>query len=79
MHHGNFEAMVSHVGRERKRLYVDQPPSMNWIPQAFISGHVYLLQALDTLNDCFQLSFDSAMKAESDAFLEVWGKKTTQA
>jgi hypothetical protein len=78
MHHSNFEAMASHIGRERKRLYIDQPPSMNWIPQAFISGHVYLLQALDTLNECFQLGFDSELKAENDAFFEVWGKKTTQ-
>jgi hypothetical protein len=75
MHHGNFEAMVSHVGREKTKLYVDQPPSMNWIPQAFISGHVYLLQALDTLNDCFQLAFDSGLKAANDAFMEAWGKK----
>jgi hypothetical protein len=79
MHHSNFEAMVSHVGRKNKRLYVDQPPSMNWVPQAFISGHVYLLQALETLNDCFHLGFDSRLKAENDAFLEAWGKKTNQS
>jgi hypothetical protein len=74
MHHGNFEAMVSYVGRERTRLYIDQPPSMNWIPQAFISGHVYLLQALDTLNDSFQLGFDTRLKAAYEAFEETWKK-----
>ncbi len=75
MHHGNFEAMISHLGNEKSRLYVDQPPSMNWIPQALVSGHAYLLQALDTLNDCFQLAFDSRLKAAGEAFQKIWKKK----
>lgn len=75
MHHGNFEAMISHLKHEKARLYMDQPPSMNWIPEALVSGHAYLLQALDTLNECFEVGFDDRLKAASDAFQVVWSKK----
>jgi len=51
MHHSNFEAMLSHIKGKGNTLSVEELPSMKWVMQALISGHVYLLQALETLQE----------------------------
>jgi hypothetical protein len=74
MHHGNVEATMAHMeGNEHKMTIVD-PPALAWVEQALISGHVYLLQALDTLNDCLRLGFESRLEAANREFRDVWGK-----
>jgi hypothetical protein len=72
IHHGNFEAMTAHLSGDKTQLDIDQPPSLEWITQALISGHVYLLQALDTLNDFFKLGFDTQLKEANQEFQRVW-------
>jgi hypothetical protein len=74
IHHGNFEALIGHLSRNGETLDIDQPPSLAWVNQALVSGHVYLLQALDTLNDFFKLGFDSRIKQAGEAFRKVWSK-----
>lgn len=74
IHHGNFEAMIAHLSGDEAQLDIDQPPSLAWVKQALASGHVYLLQALDTLNDFFKLGFDSRLSASGAAFEHVWRK-----
>jgi hypothetical protein len=72
IHHGNFEAMVAHLTGDEKQIEIESPPSMAWVNQALVSGHVYLLQALDTLNTFFDLGFD--LQAAGDEFEKVWRK-----
>jgi uncharacterized protein DUF5677 len=71
IHHGNFEAMVSHISR-KEALDVDSPPSLTWIKQALATGHVYLLQALDTLNELLKLGFDEKLRLAGEEFARVW-------
>jgi Family of unknown function (DUF5677) len=75
IHHGNFEAMTAHLSGDKAKLDIDQPPSLEWVNQALASGHVYLLQALDTLNDCFKLGYDSQLKEAGEVFQKVWREK----
>jgi hypothetical protein len=48
-------------------------PVNSW--KALASGHVYLLQALDTLNDHFKLAYDSQLKEAGETFAKVWNEK----
>jgi hypothetical protein len=74
IHHGNFEAMTAHLSSDRAALDIDSPPSLAWINQALVSGHVYLLQALDTMNDLLKLGFDERLRLAGEEFQEVWRK-----
>jgi hypothetical protein len=78
IHHGNFEAMTAHLSGGKAKLDIDQPPSLAWLNQALASGHVYLLQALDTLNDHFKLGYDSQLKEAGEEFQMVWNEKRPQ-
>jgi hypothetical protein len=78
MHHGNFEALTAHLTGQDS-LDIEQPPSLAWVKQALVSGHVYLLQALDTLNDMFSLGFDSQLRSAGDEFKLVWSKPASSA
>jgi hypothetical protein len=71
IHHGNFEAMIAHLSGSAS-LDIEQPPSLAWIKQALLSGHVYLLQALDTLNDKFNLGFEEQLRLAGEEFTQVW-------
>ncbi len=73
-HHGNFEAMTAQLIGDESSLDIQEPPSLRWIRQALASGHVYLLQALTTLNEFFSLGFDSRLSVAFSAFEEVWRK-----
>jgi hypothetical protein len=77
IHHGNFEAMVAHLSGDKSELDIEQPPSLKWVKQALLSGHVYLLQALDKINDSFRLGFDSQLQAASTAFHKAYGTVQT--
>lgn len=72
IHHGNFEALTAHLSGDRSALDVDSPPSLEWIQQALASGHVYLLQALDTLNDLLKLGFDERLRLAGKEFEKIW-------
>ncbi len=72
IHHGNFEAMLAHVEGDQKKLSIVEPPSMEWVKQALMSGHVYLLQALETQNACLRLGFEKRIKAANEEFQDVW-------
>lgn len=75
IHHGNFEAMIANLSGDKAQIDIEQPPSLEWLNQALASGHVCLLQALDTLNDCFKLEYDSRLKAAGEEFQKVWNEK----
>jgi hypothetical protein len=72
MHHGNYEGMLTHIKRKQNKLTVEELPSMEWVMQALISGHIYLLQALETLNNCVQLGFDKHLEGAVARFHTVW-------
>jgi hypothetical protein len=72
IHHGNFEALTAHLSGDGSALEVESPPSLEWVNQALISGHTYLLQALDTLNDLLNLGFDDRLRLASKEFGKVW-------
>lgn len=72
IHHGNFEALTAHLSGDATALDIDSPPSLEWIPQALVSGHTYLLQALDTLNDLLKLGFDDRLRLAGEEFVAVW-------
>lgn len=72
MHHSNFEAMLSHIKGKENTLSVEELPSMEWVEQALVSGHVYLLQALGTLNNCAHLGFDERLEGANARFRAVW-------
>jgi Family of unknown function (DUF5677) len=72
-HHGNFEALTAHLSGGATGLVVaGASPSLDWISQALSTGHYYLLQALDTLNDCFGLGFESRLKQAGEVFKQRW-------
>ena len=75
IHHGNAEAVIAHLSGRADAVELDQPPSLVWIDQALMSGHIYLLQALDTLNDQFNLGFDADLKRADTRFQSVWKRK----
>jgi uncharacterized protein DUF5677 len=74
IHHGSFEALMAHLSGDGSEFDVDSPPSLEWIDQALLDGHLYLLQALDTLNDLLKLSFDERLRLAGEDFQEVWRK-----
>lgn len=74
IHHGNAEALTCHLAGDGSALDVDSPPSLEWIHLALLSGHVYLLQALDTLNDLLNLGFGERLEAAGKEFETVWRK-----
>jgi Family of unknown function (DUF5677) len=74
IHHGNFEGMTAHLSGDASALDIESPPSLEWIPQALMSGHVYLLQALDTMNDLLTLGFDERLRLAGEEFQGVWRK-----
>ena len=78
IHHGNFEAMISHLSGDEASIDIDQPPSLRWLNQALASGHVYFLQALATLNEFFNLGFELRLSAAGAAFEGVWRTSTTE-
>ncbi len=75
IHHANFEGALAYVQVQDANVTFDAPPSMAWIPEALIAGHICLLQALDTLNDCLKLGFDDKIKAAADEFKKVWSAR----
>jgi hypothetical protein len=75
IHHGNFEAMIANLSGDKTQIDIEQPPSLEWINQALASGHVYLLQALDTLNDYFKLGYDPQLKEAGQTFTQVWNER----
>jgi hypothetical protein len=77
IHHGNFEAMIAHLSGDDTQIEIDSPPSLAWVKQALVSGHVYLLQALNTLNTFFDLGFD--LEAMGKQFENVWRKHAASA
>lgn len=72
MHHGNFEAMLSHLGSDEENISFDEPPSHSWVKQALASGHVYLLQALDTLDTFLELGCAERIEKSGREFERVW-------
>jgi hypothetical protein len=42
IHHGNFEAMIAHLSGDKTQFDIESPPSLAWVKQALVSGHVYL-------------------------------------
>jgi uncharacterized protein DUF5677 len=77
IHHGNFEAMIAHISGDETQIEIESPPSLQWVNQALVSGHVYLLQALNTLNTFFDLGFD--LELAGNEFENVWRKAATSA
>ena len=77
IHHGNFEGMIAHLSGDETQVEIESPPSLAWVKQALVSGHVYLLQALNTLNTFFDLGFD--LQAAGEQFEKVWRKAPTSA
>jgi hypothetical protein len=74
IHHGNFEALMAHVSGDGSAFDVDSPPSLEWIEQALVTGHVYLLHALATLNDLLKLGFEEHLRLADEKFEKVWRK-----
>ena len=72
MHHGNLEGMLTHIKGKKEELSIEELPSMEWVKEALISGHLYLLQSLETLNNCVQLGFDKRLEAANEEFRRVW-------
>ncbi len=69
--------MIAHLSGDETQLDIDSPPSLAWVKQALVSGHVYLLQALNTLNTFFDLGFD--LNSAGEEFEKVWRKPATSA
>jgi hypothetical protein len=72
IHHGNPEGILAYVDLENGQAVLDAPPSMSWVAESLIGGHTYLLQALDTLNDCAKLGFDEQIKSAVADFKNAW-------
>jgi hypothetical protein len=70
MHHLNPEAMMAHIEDWEgvPTLKLDGLPSTRWSSEALIGGHTYVLFALQTLNDCFQLGYEDRIRAADDEF-----------
>jgi hypothetical protein len=66
--------MTAHLSIAKERIEIEQPPSLEWISQALVSGHICLLHALDTLNDTFALGLDERLRKAGDAYAKVWAK-----
>jgi len=79
IHHGNFESLTAHLSGDGSELDVDSPPSLEWISQALVSGHVHLLQALDTLDDLLKLGFDERLRLAGEEFSKAFGVTYEQA
>jgi hypothetical protein len=47
-------------------------PSLKWVMQALVSGHTYLLQALETLNLCMELDFNRRIEDAGMRFQRAW-------
>ena len=72
VHHSSFEGMATHLdGNDQGVQFVDRP-SLAWVAQALISAHVYVLQALETLNDAITLGFDERLSEALAGLKSVW-------
>lgn len=75
MHHGNAEALLSHtenLPEGKIKFVVDDIPSFKWVLQALVSGHVYLLQSLETFEESLCLGFGEPIASANRVFQSVW-------
>ncbi len=72
IHHANVEGLLAYIELTADKVTLDAPPSMACIPEALIAGHVYAIQALDTLNECCKLGFDEKIRDAGEKFKQVW-------
>src|SRR5579864_535774 len=72
IHHGSFQGIAAHLGTWENPMFSDA--SVDWLGIALISGHVYMLQALRTLNAAMRLGFKDKVQEADDRFMEVWSK-----
>jgi hypothetical protein len=70
MHHLNPEAMMAHIDNCEgvPTLNLDGLPSTRWSSEALMGGHTYVLFALQTFNDCFQLGCEERIRAAEEEF-----------
>ncbi len=82
MHHGSFEGVAAQFGVEGDVIIFGEPSADGWIDAALISGHIYLLQILETLNRAMRLGFKTRLAKAIEDFQCVWkaqGQKRTSA
>jgi len=72
VHHANAEGILAQIKMTDEGVLIQQPPSLNWLREALIAGHIYLLEALDSLNECTDLGCDAKLKAASEECHRIW-------
>ena len=77
VHHTNFEGLRAQIELQVVGASIQQPPSLKWLEQGLSAAHCYLLQALDTLNECLKLGFDKDLEAAEKACHQIWAKKSS--
>ena len=76
MHHGSFEGVAAHLGLEPEVVTFGEPSAEAWIEPALISGHVYILQLLETLNRAMRLDFKARLATANEEFMRGWKGQT---
>ena len=74
LHHGNFEGIAAHLHVHGDVVSLRAHPSLDWIPQALVSAHVYMLQALESLNNSLSGGFDERIRVAVEELENVWKK-----
>lgn len=67
IHHGNFEGMAAHFLMDGDGMEFSAPPSTQWVGKALLAAQTNLWFALNTLNDCCRIGFDTQLESAANA------------
>ncbi len=78
VHVGPYGLMKRFDKDDQFRL--DVPPSLNWVEQSLVSGHVLCLGMVHTLIQCFHPEMEGSLYAELERYRQrAWPPKTNTA
>lgn len=78
MHHGSFEGVAAHLTIQPGEMTFGEPSAEGWIEPALVSGHIYILQLLETLNRAMRLGFKAQLAKAVEEFVRVWKGQTKE-
>jgi rubrerythrin len=70
IHHANMEALLGYI-EDSENLRFSKLPSMDWVPEALLHGHAFLLRTLGVLNECCNLGLEAEIGAAEEEFKQL--------
>ena len=77
--HGSIGGLLSHMDSDGTGLRIEYPPTHRWAAEALLSGHLAMLQAIETAARVFETDSDPGIERLKQDFQELWGQQAQSA